>query len=110
MDCGQLKTKEYIKTNIYSIKTQTLNWFGYLNIINEIMINKLHKWNSIIIIAVPTGMKFFKLLSTVYGSQLTYRAPCVWSLGFLFFGHENKNENKNKMGEWHCKSSWKYEC
>ena len=25
-----------------------------------------------------------KLLSTVYGSQLTYRAPCLWSLGFVF--------------------------
>ena len=37
-----------------------------------------------IIIAVPTGIKIFRWLSTVYGSQLTYRAPCLWSLGFVF--------------------------
>nr|ART94421.1 cytochrome oxidase subunit 1 [Panchlora sp. CC-2017] len=36
------------------------------------------------IIAVPTGIKIFSWLSTVYGSQLTYSAPCLWSLGFVF--------------------------
>ena len=36
------------------------------------------------IIAVPTGIKIFRWLSTVYGSQLTYSAPCLWSLGFVF--------------------------
>ena len=37
-----------------------------------------------IIIAVPTGIKIFRWLATVYGSQLSYRAPCLWSLGFVF--------------------------
>nr|WGO58069.1 cytochrome c oxidase subunit I [Rhabdoblatta omei] len=36
------------------------------------------------IIAVPTGIKIFSWLSTVYSSQLTYSAPCLWSLGFVF--------------------------
>nr|WGO57978.1 cytochrome c oxidase subunit I [Pseudophoraspis clavellata] len=36
------------------------------------------------IIAVPTGIKIFSWLSTVYGSQLSYSAPCLWSLGFVF--------------------------
>lgn len=37
-----------------------------------------------IIIAVPTGIKIFSWLATIYGSQLTYRAPCLWALGFVF--------------------------
>nr|WAX39273.1 cytochrome c oxidase subunit I [Bundoksia longissima] len=36
------------------------------------------------IIAVPTGIKIFSWLTTVYGSQLSYSAPCLWSLGFVF--------------------------
>nr|WGO58225.1 cytochrome c oxidase subunit I [Ergaula capucina] len=36
------------------------------------------------IIAVPTGIKIFSWLATVYGSQLSYNAPCMWSLGFVF--------------------------
>nr|AMQ99555.1 cytochrome c oxidase subunit I [Polyphaga plancyi] len=36
------------------------------------------------IIAVPTGIKIFSWLATVYGSQLSYSASCLWSLGFVF--------------------------
>nr|URX53268.1 cytochrome c oxidase subunit I [Calcaritermes sp.]URX53346.1 cytochrome c oxidase subunit I [Calcaritermes sp.] len=36
------------------------------------------------IIAVPTGISIFSWLATVYGSQLTYSATCLWSLGFVF--------------------------
>nr|YP_010946870.1 cytochrome c oxidase subunit I [Sorineuchora nigra]YP_010946987.1 cytochrome c oxidase subunit I [Sorineuchora bivitta]WGO57627.1 cytochrome c oxidase subunit I [Sorineuchora nigra]WGO57744.1 cytochrome c oxidase subunit I [Sorineuchora bivitta] len=36
------------------------------------------------IIAVPTGIKIFSWLATVYGSQLSYSVPCLWSLGFVF--------------------------
>nr|AIY62154.1 cytochrome c oxidase subunit 1 [Glyptotermes sp. B TB-2014] len=36
------------------------------------------------IIAVPTGIKIFSWLATVYGSRLTYSATCLWSLGFVF--------------------------
>jgi heme/copper-type cytochrome/quinol oxidase subunit 1 len=37
-----------------------------------------------IIIAVHTRIKIFRWLTTVYGSRLTYRATCLWSLGFVF--------------------------
>nr|YP_010620942.1 cytochrome c oxidase subunit I [Catara rugosicollis]WAX39286.1 cytochrome c oxidase subunit I [Catara rugosicollis] len=36
------------------------------------------------IIAVPTGIKIFSWLATMYGSQLSYSAPCLWSMGFVF--------------------------
>nr|YP_010946688.1 cytochrome c oxidase subunit I [Malaccina sinica]WGO57406.1 cytochrome c oxidase subunit I [Malaccina sinica] len=36
------------------------------------------------IIAVPTGIKIFSWLTTMYGSQLTYSPSCLWSLGFVF--------------------------
>nr|YP_010946792.1 cytochrome c oxidase subunit I [Pseudoglomeris angustifolia]WGO57549.1 cytochrome c oxidase subunit I [Pseudoglomeris angustifolia] len=36
------------------------------------------------IIAVPTGIKIFSWLTTVYGSQLTLSTSCLWSLGFVF--------------------------
>nr|WHM51811.1 cytochrome c oxidase subunit I [Stolotermes victoriensis] len=36
------------------------------------------------IIAVPTGIKIFSWLATLHGSQLTYSATCMWSMGFVF--------------------------
>nr|ASM82723.1 cytochrome c oxidase subunit I [Eosembia sp. FS-2017] len=36
------------------------------------------------IIAVPTGIKIFSWLTTVYGSKFTYSPPFYWSMGFIF--------------------------
>merc|ERR1712050_388800 len=36
------------------------------------------------IIAVPTGIKIFSWLSTLYGSPLIIGAPLFWVLGFIF--------------------------
>src|SRR5690625_3956865 len=34
-------------------------------------------------IAVPTGVKFFNWLGTMWGGKLTFETPMLWSLGFL---------------------------
>ena len=37
-----------------------------------------------IIIAIPTGIKIFRWISTIAGSPLSFDTPSLWALGFIF--------------------------
>eukprot|EP01032_Pedospumella_encystans_P004744 gene4744-5632_t len=36
------------------------------------------------VIAVPTGIKIFSWIATMWGGSLTFKTPMVWAIGFIF--------------------------
>ncbi len=36
------------------------------------------------VIAVPTGIKIFSWIATMWGGSITFRTPMIWAIGFIF--------------------------
>jgi len=36
------------------------------------------------VIAVPTGIKIFSWIATMWGGSMTFKTPMMWALGFIF--------------------------
>lgn len=61
------------------------------------------------VIAVPTGIKIFSWLATLYGGSLRYTTPLLFTLGFIevpLFKYQHSRTN-NLIAE-NCTIRWKY--
>jgi len=45
---------------------------------------KMYFTAATMVIAVPTGVKIFSWIATMWGGSLTFKTPMVWSIGFIF--------------------------
>jgi len=45
---------------------------------------KMYFTAATMVIAVPTGIKIFSWIATMWGGSLSFKAPMVWAIGFIF--------------------------